>query len=324
MADTQTLYLRFINDADDVVARKRRIDERLDDIVPVLKKALERSDALTAGTAGAALGRVEEEVQDALELVRQAVSNLNELNKDRAFVAQRMVVLGTATRTIASARDALAVASEQVDALLDAVAELKKRSVVSQAAAQRGLAQLRTWLRGDENLAMRTHAQAEAIVAGIRIAVAQRDEAALDTQRRAFDLLTIQVKQEDPKRLRNNIAAWARHTIGKGLAPGADTDLAHEVQALYAKVDELEKRWIAPLARMEAEVMAALVPALDARKAASELKLDPALASRFGKILNDTPLARLEAALERFRKAHKLPGSGREMLASLRRARLLG
>ena len=49
---------------------------------------------------------------------------------------------------------------------------------------------------------------------------------------------------------------------------------------------KLEKRWIEPLARMQAQVMAAVVPDIDARKAANELKVEPALTPRLGKVLN--------------------------------------
>jgi hypothetical protein len=311
MAESQTLFTQIVNGADDVAARKRRIDEQLGDITPDLKKAIARSDTLTAETGAAALGKVEEEIQDALEVVRQLVSRLTELNQDKAFVAQRMLVLGTAARSLTAARDALADASEQADALIDQVAELKKHSHVSTAVAQRGLAQLRMWIRGDENLAKEAHAKAEAIAAATLDAVERRDEAALAAQQKAFDLLTIQVGQEDPKRQRNNITAWAHRTIGKGLPPGIDTDLAREVKELYAKVDEVEKRWIEPLARMEAQVMAAVVPDIDARKAANELKVDPALTAKLRKVLNDTPLAKHEAALETIRKSNKLTGSGR-------------
>lgn len=323
MADSQTLYAEIVTGADDVAARKRHIDKQLDDITPDLKKAIARSDMLTAETGAAALGQVEAQIQDALEVVRQLVSRLTELNKDKAFIAQRMLVLGTATRALTSARDGLTDASELADALIDQVEALKKHSHVSNAVAQRGLAQLRMWLRSDETFAKETHAKAEEILAATLDAVERRDDAALAAQQKAFDLLPIQVRQEDPKRNRNNIAAWAQRTIGKGLAPGIDTDLAREVKELYAKVDEVEKRWIEPLARLQAQVMAAVVPDIDARKAANALKLDPALAGKIGKVLNGTPLAKLEAALESFRKANKLPGSGREMLAALRRAKLL-
>jgi hypothetical protein len=323
MAESQTLYTQIIAGADDAVARKRRIDKQLDDITPDLKKAIAQSDTLTADTGAAALGRVEEEIQDALEFIRQVVSKLNELNKDKAFVSQRMLVLGTAARALSTTRDALTEASERAHALIDQAEDLKKHSHVSNAAAQRGLAQLRMWLRNDENAAKETHTKADQIVAATQAAVEQRDDAALATQQKAFDLLSIGVRQEDPKRNRDNIAAWARRTIGKGLPPGIDTDLAREVKELYAKVDEFEKHWIAPLARLEAKVMAAVVPDIDARKAATELKLEPTFTARLGKVLNDTPLAKLEAALESFRKANKLPGSGREMLMGLRRAKLL-
>ena len=47
MAESQTLYTEIITGADDVAARKRRIDEQLGDITPDLKKAIARSDALT-------------------------------------------------------------------------------------------------------------------------------------------------------------------------------------------------------------------------------------------------------------------------------------
>lgn len=324
MADSQTLYTQIITGADDVAARKRHIDKQLDDITPDLKKAIARSDVLSAETGAAALGQVEAQIQDALEVVRRLVSRLTELNKDKAFIAQRMLVLGTATRTLTAARDGLTDASEQADALIDQAEALKKHSHVSNAVAQRGLAQLRMWLRGDETVAKETHAKAEAIVAATLDAVERRDDTALAAQQKAFDRLTIQVRQDDPKRNRNNIAAWAQRTIGKGLAPGIDTDLAREVKELHAKVDEVEKRWIEPLARFQALVMAAVVPDIDGRKAAKELKLEPALAARLGKVLNDTPLDKLETALESFRKANKLPGSGREMLTTLRRARLLG
>lgn len=323
MADSQALFSRIIAGTDDVSARQRRIEQRLADIVPDLKKAIAHSDTLTADTAAAALGKVEGEIQDTLEIIRRIVSLLGEINRDKAFVAKNMLVLGTATRTLSASRDALTSASEQVDGLLDRVEELKKHSLVSNAVAQRGLAQLRMWLRNDEKLAQETHAKAEAIVDAALEAVEQRDEAALEAQRKAFDLLSIRVVREEPQRSRVRIAEWARRTIGKGLPPGIDTDLAKEVKELYAKVNELEKRWIEPLARMEAKVMATVIPDIDARKAASELKIQPALMAKLGKVLNDTPLARLEAALENFRKAHKLPGSGREMLTTLRRARLV-
>lgn len=323
MADSQALFSRIIAGTDDVSARQRRIEQRLADIVPDLKKAIAHSDTLTADTAAAALGKVEGEIQDTLEIIRRIVPLLGEINRDKAFVAKNMLVLGTATRTLSASRDALTSASEQVDGLLDRVEELKKHSLVSNAVAQRGLAQLRMWLRNDEKLAQETHAKAEAIVDAALEAVEQRDEAALEAQRKAFDLLSIRVVREEPQRSRVRIAEWARRTIGKGLPPGIDTDLAKEVKELYAKVNELEKRWIEPLARMEAKVMATVIPDIDARKAASELKIQPALMAKLGKVLNDTPLARLEAALENFRKAHKLPGSGREMLTTLRRARLV-
>lgn len=287
------------------------------------EKALARSDTLSAETAAVALGRLEEEIQDALEAVRVVVSKLTELNRDKAFVAKNMLVLGTATRALTASRDALTEASERTHALLDQVEELKKHSHIDNAVAQRGLAQLRRWLRNDENFAKETHAKADEILVAAREAVQRRDEAALAAQREAFDALPIEVRQEDPQRHRDNIAAWARRTIGKGLPPGIDTDLAREVKELHARVDEVERRWIAPLAQLRAQVMAAVVPDIDARKAAQELKLEARLAARLGKVLNDTPLARLEAALEGFRKTNKLPGSGREMLATLRRARLV-
>ena len=323
MADSQTLFIQIVEGADDVTARHRRIEERLADVVPDVKKAIARSDTLSAETGAAALGQAAEEIQDALEVVRQVVSKLSELNRDKAFVAQRMLVLGTATRALSAARDALTEASEQVDTLSDQVEEMNKHSHVSHAVAQRGLAQLRLWLRNDENFAKETHAKAEEIVAATHEAVDRRDDAALAAQQKAFDLLPVQVRQEDSKRHRNNIAAWAQRTIGKGLPPGIDTDLAREAKQLHAQVDEVERRWIEPLARMQAQVMAAVVPDIDARKAATELKLEPALTPKLGKVLNGTPLARLEAALESFRKANKLPGSGREMLTALRRVKLV-
>ncbi len=320
---SQQLFEQIVAAGDKVAAHRRRIDAKLGEILPGLKEAIDKSDGPAAETYAAALEHEQEQIQDALEQIRRIVSDLQTLKADKAFVAKNVVVLGTAAKVVSKLRDELTKLSEDGDTLLEKAELARKRSLGTAAHAQRGLAQLRMWLRQDENFAKETHDRADKIMFAVFAAVEARDEAALAAQQKAFDLLPTRVRAEDPQRNRQRIGEWAQRTIGKGLGAEADRELQSEAKELRDKVDEMERRWIEPLGRMQAKVMAAVIAEIDARKAAAAMGIDAALAPKLAKLLNDTASSQLERALETWRKANKLPGTGREMLAALRRAKLV-
>lgn len=324
MPDSKGLLAEVIRQTDALTKRKEAIDTQLGEIEPDLKKAIEQVDGPSVETYAAALRHEVTRVEDTLESARRILVDIHELQKDEAFVADNIIIVGTATRTVSKIRDDLTHASERCDGLLEAAEKARKDSLKTADHAQRGLAQLRMWQRQDEDRAKKIHAEAEAIAQKAMEAVEARDETALDAQRKAFDRLSIGVLKEEPARNRVRIQEWSDRSIGKGLGETVDRELKDEVKQLLAKVDDMEQRWIAPLEKLSAKVNAAVIAEIDARKAAQALQIDAKLAAKLGAVLNDTPAKGLEKALDAFVKQNKLGKlTGKQMLADLRKARLL-
>lgn len=320
---SEGLYKALIDASDALAKEKAAIDAAVADIVPDLRRAIDTSDGPTAQTLAAALEHQQARIEKALDRARLVVRDLAELGRDQAFVAKHLTVVRTMARTVSTLRDALTRSSEEADSLIEQAEQARERSLKTVAHAQRGLAQLRLWLRNDLDQAKAALAQGEKVAEAAMRAVAGRDEAALAAQHKAFDALPIALTQL-PDDNRRRVREWAARTIGKGLGAAVDDELRSEVRELLAKADELEQRWIDPYEKLRARVMAAVIPDIDAQKAARALEIaDAAIARKLAAAIRDVPAKDLERALESFRRANKLPGTGKAMAAALRREKVL-
>lgn len=321
-SDSQKLLDGIVRATEPLVRTTSDIQRAVDAAEPGIKRAAAIVDGPTSQVLAAALELQQERIEQALEQVRQILRDLATLSSDKPFVAARLADVRLAAANVSGLRDDLTFLAHRTDMLLETAERTRERSLKSAANAQRGLAQLRMWLRGDESTVKAAQAKAEPIAAAVLRAVEERDQAALDAQQRAFDAMPIELSTL-PDANRKRIRDWAVHTIGQGLGAEVDRELSSEVRGLLAKVDAFERQTVDPYEKLRARAMSALIPDIDAGRAARALEIaDALLARKLAAAIRDVPTRDLERSLEAFRKANKLAGSGREMAAALRRERV--
>jgi hypothetical protein len=312
----------FITATDTVIQRKRELDARLAEIEPAMNAAIARNQGPLIDVQRALLEAEDTEIEELLEQIRLVANDLHQLTKDKVIVARFRSVLGQSARLISDARDDLAWSHKRCDRLLEDAETGLKRSLQTEEAALRGLAQLQRLQRLDEESLVKTLAQARLIVGKAHEAVAARDTTLLEQQRAALDRLPIRIQRDNLALCRTRIERWCKAMLGKGLGADVDSSLLEEAQQLSDRLRTLEADDLVALERLVRTMSTLQVPAFDARKAAQVLGLDAGQAARLGKAIERAPAA-LEKALDSFLREQKSGLVGKTAIGLLRKARLL-
>jgi hypothetical protein len=318
---TADAYKNAVLKTDQVVKAQKKINPRFDELSTKLPAAIKAADGPMIELYLKSLQALIGDIDNSLNDTRLALAFLDTVENDQDFVSSRLQDVEKLTKLVSDARSSLTNQYKTAKQFENQAEKALEGQHGTEEEAFRDLAQLDKWLADEKKELVAAFQKSEQLNTQATNAFEARDSKSLADAQKAMKALEIGVLRITFDGHESSLKKFQQRADDKRFTEQTTAALKDGVQDLLSRHFGT-KVYIEQMEKTERRVLEFDIAEIDVKKAAKVLELDSKAEPKLAKVLKG-PGAAIEKGLDALAKELKLKTSGKEMVASLKKAGVL-